>query len=154
MQGSGITLTKMMKTSPWTASGHTLSLTYFLVCFLALCFPALTKAQEQIPAPPAKVTVKEALGDEYHGERVDITGVVLRQVGSETILLHDGTAAIEVDIPPSQIPPDGLKPNTRIRIKGEVTQEDNSAHEVEANQIFLDFLENHCRLLKKSHLPR
>lgn len=145
MQGSGITLTKMMKTAPRTAAGHTLSLACLLAGSLALYFPAPTKAKEpappsqNTPKPPSKVTVKEALGDEYHGERVDITGVVLRQVGPETILLHDGTAAIEVDIPPSQIPPDGLKPNTRIRIKGEVTQEDNSAHEVEANQIFWTF---------------
>ena len=91
------------------------------------------------PQPPSKVTVKEALSEQLLGETVDITGVVIRQVGSETILLHDGTAAIEVDVPPDQIPQDGLKPNTRIRIKGEVTHEENGSHEVEANQVYWVF---------------
>ena len=111
----------------------------FLILGLACSFampPAL--AAENVRAP-SKVTVKEALSEELHGETVDITGVVIYQVGPGTILLHDGTAAIEVDVPSSQIPKDGLKPNTRVRIKGEVTHEESSSHEVEANQVFWVF---------------
>ncbi|WP_281646534.1 NirD/YgiW/YdeI family stress tolerance protein [Parendozoicomonas sp. Alg238-R29] len=99
-----------------------------------------SRSQQTVtPPPPHKVTVKEALSENHHGGTVDITGVVLRQIGPETILLHDGTAAIEVDVPPNHIPQSGLKPNTRIRIKGEVTHEDNGSHEVEANQVFWTF---------------
>ncbi|WP_196221434.1 NirD/YgiW/YdeI family stress tolerance protein [Sansalvadorimonas verongulae] len=99
---------------------------------------SLVLAEVNLP-PPSKITVKEALSEDFHGKTVDITGVVIRQIGPETILLHDGTAAIEVDVPPNQIPQGGLKPNTRIRIKGEVTLEGRGSHEVEANQVFWVF---------------
>ena len=86
-----------------------------------------------------KVTVRETLKSKQPGKSVDITGVIIRQVGPNTVLMHDGTAAIEVDIPQEQIPPGGLRSNLRIRIKGQVVTEDEGEKEVSANQAFWSF---------------
>lgn len=86
-----------------------------------------------------KISVREALSEDFHDAQVEINGVILRQIGPNTVLVQDGTAVVEVDIPPEQIPSGGLKSNTRIRIKGEITHEKSGNHEIEANQIFWSF---------------
>ena len=112
---------------------YSLSINVFIVlCALA---PWSVHSEEE----HSKITVREALGEELHDTPVEISGVVLRQTGPDTLLIHDGTAAVEVEVPPEQIPPGGLKANTRIRIRGEITYDEEGSREVEANQLFWTF---------------
>ncbi len=91
------------------------------------------------PTKALKITIREALQSEYHDRYIELTGVVLRQTGPLSVLIHDGTAAIEISLQPTQIPNGGLKPNTRLRVKGEISRDGQSAHEVEVTELFWTF---------------
>ena len=119
------------------SSSHQQMFSYLFTLFVVIAAPAAHG--ELTTSTPEKISVREALSKNYHDAQIEISGVVLRQIGPNTVLVHDGTAAVEVDIPLEQIPPGGLKSNTRIRIKGEISHENNGSHEVEANQIFWSF---------------
>ncbi len=86
-----------------------------------------------------RISVDQVLQEEHHGNVADISGTVLRQIGPSSVLIHDGTAAVEVELPPDQIPKGGFKPNTRIRIRGEITHNEDDVHEVQACQLFWVF---------------
>ncbi|MCL6271157.1 NirD/YgiW/YdeI family stress tolerance protein [Sansalvadorimonas sp. 2012CJ34-2] len=116
---------------PISLSGLLATLSYFLSSVLWAELP--------VGEEPKRTSVQEVIQKD-DGTQVDITGVVLRQVGPRTVLVHDGTAAVEVDIPPDQVPEGGLKPNVRIRIRGELVKEDETGNpELDANQVFWSF---------------
>ena len=89
---------------------------------------------------PIKVTVREAKQAKYHDIPIEISGIVLRQTGPQSVLIHDGTAAIEIELTPSQVPANGLKPNTRLRVRGEISHDGHqNTHEVEATELYWSF---------------
>ncbi len=108
-----------------------------------LILPATQSYSETTPAPKPeqalKITVGEALKPEYRDRYIELSGIVLRQTGPLSVLIHDGTAAIEISLQPSQIPNGGLKPNTRLRVKGEISRDGQNAHEVEVTELFWTF---------------
>ena len=123
-----------------TTSQSPLSLAFVLSALMVLSLDTWGHTLESAgDSAEVKATIKDVLSEDFHDKKVEISGVVLRQVGPGTVIIHDGTAAIEVDVPPEQLPIDGLRPNTRIRIKGEVAHEHEGNHEVEANQLFWSF---------------
>ena len=110
-----------------------------ILAWLSLFASALSLAELPAGEVPPRSSVKEII-QKHDGAQVDITGVVLRQIGPRTVLVHDGTAAVEVDIPPDQVPEGGLRPNVRIRIRGELVRDEAGGNtELDANQIFWSF---------------
>ncbi len=125
------------KVSRWKARGWKVVVALALV--MGAGFSVVSLGERPVVEEPNRSTVEEVIKKD-DGTRVDITGVVLRQIGPRTVLVHDGTAAVEVDVPPDQIPEGGLRPNVRIRIRGElVKDEDGNNTELDANQIFWSF---------------
>ena len=89
---------------------------------------------------PIRVTVREAKQSKYHDIPIEISGIVLRQTGPQSVLIHDGTAAIEIELSPAQVPPNGLKPNMRLRVRGEISHDGHqNTHEVEATELYWYF---------------
>ena len=89
---------------------------------------------------PLRVTVREAKQSKYHDIPIEISGIVLRQTGPQSVLIHDGTAAIEIELSPAQVPPNGLKPNMRLRVRGEISHDGHqNTHEVEATELYWYF---------------
>ncbi|CAM3474864.1 NirD/YgiW/YdeI family stress tolerance protein [Parendozoicomonas haliclonae] len=99
--------------------------------------------QEQVRYPendePTRLTIREALRAERHNYMIELSGVVLRQTGPHSAIIHDGTAAIEVELPPAQVPSHGLKANSHVRVRGEINHEGHRAHEVEVTEAFWSF---------------
>ena len=113
---------------------------FFRYLIYSLCtFTSVAQGELPVGETPPRSSVQEIIQKE-EGTSVDVIGVVLRQIGPRTVLVHDGTAAVEVDIPPEQVPEGGLKPNARIRIRGELVKDSETEDvELDASQIFWSF---------------
>ena len=84
---------------------------------------------------PAYASVAEILKNPVDDATVELTGYIVRKVGSDKYIFSDGQSQIRVEIDRKVFPTSPINDKTRVRIRGEVEKEFLESPEVDVDVI-------------------
>ena len=100
----------------------------------------VTAASAQFAGPGATApysSVAEVLQHAVDDTRVELEGVIIRQVGKEKYIFTDGKTEIRIEIDEKYMPAVKFDERTRVRIRGEVEKDFLESPEIDVDAVIL-----------------
>ena len=110
-------------------------------CTVAVSLTCLvTAASAQFAGPGATAaynSVAEVLQHAMDDTRVELEGVITRQVGKDKFIFTDGKSEIRIEIDEKHMPAVKFDERTRVRIRGEVEKDFLESPEIDVDAVIL-----------------